>query len=124
MEKKLGEYMLQGWALMGETCPEGCPCPLVFKRSTGVYKCVQCDQQFSGSPLTNIRPPQQPNTSAPVVITRSSENWSVQASDALKGKLASEAGKLGDVHDQDLVRKMLENINTLIKTIRELEKIQ
>ena len=45
---KLGEYMLKGWALLGDSCPlQGCEgTPLVSKRG-GPLLCVSCNKEFS-----------------------------------------------------------------------------
>ena len=42
----LGDYMLRGWVLMGDTC-QSCPTiPLVFNKHDKVYFCVQCEQHY------------------------------------------------------------------------------
>ena len=42
-DKKLGELMLRGWTLLGDTCPEGtCRCPLM-KSPDGQKYCVNCE---------------------------------------------------------------------------------
>jgi uncharacterized Zn finger protein (UPF0148 family) len=47
---KLGNYMLQGWALMGETCPTCLTVPLVFHRRDHTYLCVQCERRYKLDP--------------------------------------------------------------------------
>jgi uncharacterized Zn finger protein (UPF0148 family) len=42
----LGDYMLRGWVLMGDTC-RSCPTiPLVFNKREQIYLCVQCEQRY------------------------------------------------------------------------------
>jgi len=47
---KLGEYMLNGWALMAESCPQpDCSMiPLVCKKGSPYY-CVSCGGNFTRS---------------------------------------------------------------------------
>jgi uncharacterized Zn finger protein (UPF0148 family) len=45
--KEIGGYLLKGWTLLGESCPD-CNVPLVEdkKRNAGVMLCVNCNKQY------------------------------------------------------------------------------
>jgi uncharacterized Zn finger protein (UPF0148 family) len=114
MEKRLGQYMLQGWALLGETCPSGCPCPLVFKKSSNIYKCVQCDEEFP----TAHEQPKPKQLKAPIVAA---SNWTSAVSQSVEKKLMEQLTNIGEVQDQELLRKMLENVKTMIEVIKGVQ---
>jgi uncharacterized Zn finger protein (UPF0148 family) len=116
-EKRLGQYMLQGWALMGETCPSGCPCPLVFRKATGIYKCVACDQEFDS--LSKPAPLATASAPAPVVAAE----WQKEVVGNLQQRLMQDARRLGEINDQDVLKKLLENMKSLTSLLETIPRL-
>ncbi|KAJ3412839.1 hypothetical protein HDV05_000180 [Chytridiales sp. JEL 0842] len=51
---RLGQYMLQGWVMMADTCPiPGCGMPLMRTRDHSSTKCVLCDDPKNEFPVRN-----------------------------------------------------------------------
>ena len=108
--------MLQGWALMGENCPAGCPCPLVLKKSAGLYKCVQCDQDFSGSPLKPCADIRTPSV-APSKVSSPPAPVTARVVELLQKKLLADAERLAETSDADSTRKLLENMRSVTELV-------
>ena len=49
--KLIGEYLLKGWTLMGETCSKDCNVPLMRSRDKSSLICVGCGVDFMKKPL-------------------------------------------------------------------------
>ena len=44
--KKIGEYLLKGWTMLGDNCPHGCNVPLMRSRDGSSLVCYGCDTDF------------------------------------------------------------------------------
>jgi uncharacterized Zn finger protein (UPF0148 family) len=69
---RLGEKMLEGWTMLGESCPNAISCegtPLMRDPSTGTMHCVNCHQRFeysSHGDLVNKDTPLRQHNTIPV----------------------------------------------------------
>ena len=44
--KQIGEYLLKGWTLLGDNCPNGCNVPLMRSRDKKHLVCCGCEVDF------------------------------------------------------------------------------
>ncbi|KAF0736520.1 hypothetical protein Ae201684P_007103 [Aphanomyces euteiches] len=140
---KLGEKMLQGWALMNQVCPKAdCGTPFVRNREGKLY-CVTCDQFAMTEEQVAATAPPPPSGQTPkrqeVVVSPSSpqshaqafidtsgndgneEDTYARALHVLHEKLAAAVNTMEGATTDSQVKAQCKVIRDLVKTIKAIQ---
>jgi uncharacterized Zn finger protein (UPF0148 family) len=110
--KQLGDLMLQGWTMLGETCPNGCQIPLMLKKSTGEKRCVGCPLQ-----LVPIIDPQLPTLASPTRGVQAFKN------DILLNKIRKCLERIQQTDDLTLIRQISDVVIQLTEVYKRLKDL-
>ena len=71
--KRIGEHLLQGWTMLGDSCPNGCNVPLMRSRDKKSLVCLGCEVDFlhQAEKVVEI-------SKAPINVTESAPSCSPQ----------------------------------------------
>ena len=60
--KEIGDLLLQGWVMLGESCPKGCCVPMMLNKKSGIRVCVSCSKTEAQTLKSNTLVVGQPQT--------------------------------------------------------------
>jgi uncharacterized Zn finger protein (UPF0148 family) len=121
MEKEIGNYMLKGWTLLGDSCAYGCNVPLLWHKNSGEFICVSCRKSDPRNLLNddtshlNVEPAKDEQ-----------ENKSSASNDILQNlwkKLSTLSREIESSEDAHKVSLAIDMTQSLIKIIKELKNM-
>jgi uncharacterized Zn finger protein (UPF0148 family) len=109
--KKIGEYLLKGWTMLGDNCPNGCNVPLMRSRDNKSLLCLGCDTDFLARAAEVVAVSEEPMNGT---VGKQISSSNVNALDVIQSKLdwvvqkISETQSISDLHSMvDLATKLV-----------------